>query len=272
MGIDKVEKMSGDTADLLAFLRKVDWETYIDDDEVRSHVVEIQERIESLGGENSGADDEDVDLSGATRIKLVVVGDGAVGKTSLLISYATKKFPTDYVPTVFENYTAQMKRGKQNILLHLWDTAGQEDYDRLRPLSYPGADVVLLCFSLVTKASYHAIKEKWSPEVKHYVPNVPHIPVGTKVDLRDSEMADPHTTKFEPISKEEGEQMAQQIKAAAYVEVSSKTRKGLDFVFETADNCALEARGDRSDAEGASADEEERAKPVAPRKQKKCVM
>ena len=53
-------------------------------------------------------------------------------KTSLLIVYATGKFPTQYLPTVFENYTAQMERDSGNILLHLWDTAGQEDYDRLR--------------------------------------------------------------------------------------------------------------------------------------------
>lgn len=77
-----------------------------------------------------------------------------------LISYATDKFPTDYVPTVFENYTAQMELDGETILLHLWDTAGQEDYDRLRPLSYPQSDVVLLCFSLVSPNSYESIKVK----------------------------------------------------------------------------------------------------------------
>jgi small GTP-binding protein len=67
---------------------------------------------------------------------------------------------TSYVPTVFENYTAQMELNNEQVLLHLWDTAGQEDYDRLRPLSYPGADVVLLCFCLVSEATYEAISEK----------------------------------------------------------------------------------------------------------------
>jgi len=206
--------MSDDRAALLKFLNEVKWEKYIDDDEVKNHLVEVQERIESLKDGDSGEKLDDVNISGATRIKLVVVGDGAVGKTSLLISYATKKFPTDYVPTVFENYTAQMKKEDETILLHLWDTAGQEDYDRLRPLSYPGADVVLLCFSTVNKGSYDAIREKWYPEVHHYVPKIPHILVGTKVDLRDSHTADPHTTQYEPITKEEGEAMAKQINAA----------------------------------------------------------
>jgi len=266
--------MAEDKKALLQFINHLDWEKYLDDDEIRSHVVEIQEKVESLGGGG-----EEVNIAGATRIKLVVVGDGAVGKTSLLISYATKKFPTDYVPTVFENYTAQMKRDNENILLHLWDTAGQEDYDRLRPLSYPGADVVLLCFSLVNRSSYEAIREKWYPEVNHYVPHIPHILVGTKVDLRDSETADPHTTEYEPISTKEGKEMAEQIKAARYLEVSAKTRKGLDKVFEVAVNLVQEARGvtpsekDSADGGSGTGHEEKPAPAVVKKKKGKgCIM
>jgi hypothetical protein len=62
----------------------------------------------------------------------------------------------------------------------LWDTAGQEDYDRLRPLSYPDTDVILMCFSIDSPDSLENIPEKWTPEVRHFCPNVPIILVGNK--------------------------------------------------------------------------------------------
>mmetsp|Transcript_29948 Transcript_29948/g.33425 ORF Transcript_29948/g.33425 Transcript_29948/m.33425 type:complete len:227 (+) Transcript_29948:68-748(+) len=177
------------------------------------------------------------------RVKLVVVGDGAVGKTSLLISFAKGKFPTEYVPTVFENYTAQLERDDgSTVLLHLWDTAGQEDYDRLRPLSYPGADIVLLCFSTVTKSSFASIKEKWFPEVNHYVPEVPYFLIGTKVDLREEEAADPSTGEYEPVTTAEGEGVKDEIQAVKYIEVSAKTRQNLQTVFKLAVDTVLKVR------------------------------
>uniref|UniRef100_S4RU98 Ras homolog family member C n=1 Tax=Petromyzon marinus TaxID=7757 RepID=S4RU98_PETMA len=125
----------------------------------------------------------------AIRKKLVIVGDGACGKTCLLIVFSKDQFPEVYVPTVFENYVADIEvDGKQSVVnqveLALWDTAGQEDYDRLRPLSYPDTDVILMCFSIDSPDSLENIPEKWTPEVKHFCPNVPIILVGNKRDLR----------------------------------------------------------------------------------------
>jgi len=169
-------------------------------------------------------------------IKLVVIGDGAVGKTCLLISYANNRFPEDYIPTVFDNYVVNITAGDQNIELGLWDTAGQEDYDRLRPLSYANANVFLICFSVVNPTSYENVSSKWYPEVIHFCPDVPQILVGTKTDLRkdDSIVEKLKSSGQNPVTTEQGESLAKKIKAIKYLECSAKTGENLKQVFDEA--------------------------------------
>lgn len=173
-------------------------------------------------------------------IKCVTVGDGAVGKTCLLISYTSNTFPTDYVPTVFDNFSANVVVDGNNVNLGLWDTAGQEDYNRLRPLSYRGTDVFLLAFSLISKASYENVSKKWIPELKHYVPSVPIVLVGTKLDLRDDKQFFSDHPGAAPITTAQGEELKNQIGAVAYIECSSKTQQNVKAVFDAAINSVLQ--------------------------------
>ncbi|KAK1559564.1 hypothetical protein Q3G72_015842 [Acer saccharum] len=174
-------------------------------------------------------------------IKCVTVGDGAVGKTCLLISYTSNTFPTDYVPTVFDNFSANVMVDGQTVNLGLWDTAGQEDYNRLRPLSYRGADVFLLAFSLISRPSYENIsKKKWVPELRHYAPSVPIVLVGTKQDLREDRQFQLDYPGACIISTEQGQELKKQIGALAYVECSSKTQQNVKAVFDAAIKAVLQ--------------------------------
>jgi len=120
--------------------------------------------------------------------KVVIVGDGESGKTCLLRVFFEDIFPEVYVPTVFDYYSTVIEVEGKKVSLDLWDTAGQEDYDRLRPLSYGAADVVILCYSIDTPKSLINVIDKWVPEVRYFCKEVPVILVGNKKDLRDSHL------------------------------------------------------------------------------------
>ncbi|TFY74673.1 hypothetical protein EWM64_g9337 [Hericium alpestre] len=144
-------------------------------------------------------------------------------------------------PTVFDNYSANVMVDGKTISLGLWDTAGQEDYDRLRPLSYPQTDVFLICFSLVSPPSFENVKTKWYPEISHHAPSTSVVLVGTKLDLRE----DPGTIeklrdrRMAPIQYPQGVSMAKEIGAVKYLECSALTQKGLKNVFDEAIRAVL---------------------------------
>ncbi|KAK4829179.1 hypothetical protein QYF61_002444 [Mycteria americana] len=179
--------------------------------------------------------------AGMQSIKCVVVGDGAVGKTCLLICYTTNAFPKEYIPTVFDNYSAQNTVDGRTINLNLWDTAGQEEYDRLRTLSYPQTNVFIICFSIASPPSYENVKHKWYPEVCHHCPSVPILLVGTKKDLRNN----PETMKRlkeqnqAPITTQQGISLSKQIHAVKYLECSALNQEGIKDVFTEAVRAVL---------------------------------
>ncbi|KAN0105244.1 signal transducer [Russula decolorans] len=167
--------------------------------------------------------------------KIVVVGDGGCGKTCLLIVYAHNRFPEAYIPTVFENYVTNRQFDGKIIEIALWDTAGQEEYDRLRPLSYPESHVILIVFSVDFPVSLANVQDKWYPEVAHFCEGTPLILVATKTDLR----RDDNTRRMlgaqgqTPVTPEQGAEVAREI-GAKYVECSAKTGNGVQEVFALA--------------------------------------
>ncbi|XP_041974228.1 ras-like GTP-binding protein RhoL [Aricia agestis] len=168
------------------------------------------------------------------RLKITVVGDGMVGKTCLLYVYTKKTFPKEYVPTVFDNYTGTIDVDGEVREMALWDTAGQEDYERLRPLSYTHTNCFVVCYSVASRPSYENVTIKWYPELKHFATNVPIVLVATKIDLRSSQE--------DVVTTHEGKQLKKRIRAAQFVECSALERTNVHQVFEEAVRAALKKK------------------------------
>ncbi|CAD0097011.1 unnamed protein product [Aureobasidium vineae] len=159
--------------------------------------------------------------------KFVVVGDGGCGKTCLLISYSQGVFPEKYVPTVFENYIThcEHKPSGKIVELALWDTAGQEEYDRLRPLSYPETDLLFVCFAIDCPNSLENVMDKSDLRNKR-----------TCIDLLK-------TQGLTPVTTHQGQAVAKKM-GALYMECSSKEMTGVHEIFEAAINTVVaEAEG-----------------------------
>mmetsp|Transcript_63357 Transcript_63357/g.174294 ORF Transcript_63357/g.174294 Transcript_63357/m.174294 type:complete len:198 (+) Transcript_63357:120-713(+) len=176
-------------------------------------------------------------------MKVVVVGDGAVGKTCLLLSYTANQYPQDYVPTIFDTYSVNTCVDDKLITLSLWDTAGQEDYDKLRPLSYPLTDCFILCFSVLNPESLQNAKSKWLPELEKHSPGTPVVLVGTKIDAREdpNQVSRLRTVNQVPVSTEAGSRVAEEM-GLRYMECSAMTQMGLKDVFDTTMRTTIAAK------------------------------
>jgi len=128
----------------------------------------------------------------------------------------------------------------ETVQFALWDTAGQEDYEQLRPLSYPNTDVIVICFSIDNRDSFANVSLKWIPEVRHFCPRTPIVLVGTKTDLRyNPGAAYSSSSDKRPVGTSEGTELSRYIKAHRYVECSAKTRDGVDEVFQSAAKASM---------------------------------
>lgn len=190
------------------------------------------------------------------------MGDGACGKTSLLNVFTRGYFPQVYEPTVFENYVHDIFIDGQSVQLSLWDTAGQEEFDRLRSLSYSDTHCIMLCFSIDSPDSLENVQTRWVGEIADNCEGVKLVLVALKCDLRSNEDTDvdqppnqeddsfnPYSQSQNPyqqsrrlISYEEGLAVAKKVGALRYLECSAKKNRGVNEAFSEAARCALNAR------------------------------
>ncbi|XP_046856452.1 ras-related C3 botulinum toxin substrate 1-like isoform X2 [Xenia sp. Carnegie-2017] len=146
-------------------------------------------------------------------IKIVIVGDGAVGKTTLVLTYVDGVVPGEYITYVAEKCTKSRFFNGVPFLLEIWDTPAQDGYDRLRPTCYTNT---------------------WFSEVSHHCPNTPVFLVGTKVDLRNDENV-LELLKLRgstPVTIEQGLETKESIGACHYIECSSLNGDNLENVFD----------------------------------------
>ncbi|KAJ1720940.1 GTP-binding protein Rho1 [Coemansia erecta] len=193
----------------------------------------------------------------ASRRKAVVIGDGACGKTCLLHVFRVGEFPQDnrYIPTIFDTWVADMEVDGRPVELALWDTAGQEEFDRLRFLCYPDANVIIICFSIDSPDSLINVCEKWHVEAQQNAPRAPIILVGLKLDLRNDQAVISELANYgqRPVTVEEGERVAKSIGAVSYIECSSILNINVIDVFMIAARHSLRGEKQRP-GHGSAAD------------------
>ncbi|KAK3593174.1 hypothetical protein CHS0354_039660 [Potamilus streckersoni] len=190
-------------------------------------------------------------------IKCVFVGDDAVGKTSMLINYATSRFPT-HVPSVFDNYAGSICLGGRHYSLQLIDTLDEGASAEIRRLLYPGADVIAVCFSVIKPNSFLNVEHKWIREVRRIMGDIPVILVGTHADLRDDTLVVQklHSCSQRPVSVEQAEALCRRLGVACYTECSPAmervVRKLINAALETAFRPKGGWRGETSGGDSAS--------------------
>uniref|UniRef100_A0A8C5TNM4 Rho family GTPase 2 n=1 Tax=Malurus cyaneus samueli TaxID=2593467 RepID=A0A8C5TNM4_9PASS len=152
------------------------------------------------------------------------VGDTQCGKTALLHVFAKDCYP-EYVPTVFENYTASFEIDKQRTELNMGTPqVGSAYYDNVRPLAYPDSDAVLICFDISRPETLDSVLKKWQGETQEFCPNAKIVLVGCKLDMRTdlNTLRELSKQRLIPVTHEQGSALARQIGAVAYAECSSK--------------------------------------------------
>ncbi len=157
-------------------------------------------------------------------LKLVLLGDSAVGKTSLINMYAHHQFKEDYKPTLGVSICVKELETEHNqIRLVIWDISGQEKYDLSRKMFFQGVVGALFIYDITRHATFKNIESKWLEDLNEYgEKDLAYVLIGNKIDLQDSRT----------VSNEEGRALADKIDASDLVETSAKYGENVEKAFE----------------------------------------
>ncbi|CAJ1073743.1 rho-related GTP-binding protein RhoV-like [Xyrichtys novacula] len=176
------------------------------------------------------------------EVSCMLVGDGAVGKTSMIISYIFNGYSSKYLQTAFDVFTGLVHVNGFPTRIKLIDTAGQDEFGHLRSLCYAHVDVFILCFSLINPVSFNNITSKWIPQIRAGNQTSPIILVGTQSDLCHNVEVLIYLDQFmraKPVRSSRARRLARRIRAQDYMECSALTQHNLKAVFDSAITAAI---------------------------------
>jgi len=155
-------------------------------------------------------------------LKIIVIGDPAVGKTSLVKKFITGQFTKDYRSSIGTNiFTKELKLERNiDIKLQLWDIAGQERWISMRPSYYSGAKGIIIVGDLSRRNTFDQIEKFWIPDVKQYCEQAPIILLANKNDLGTE------------LSEKEIFSLEKKIKAISIIRTSAKTGENVELAFK----------------------------------------
>ncbi len=155
------------------------------------------------------------------HIKVIIIGEAGVGKTSLVKKFISGHFSQDYKASIGTNLYVKelhLKSGK-NVTIQIWDIAGQEKWIKMRHMYYRGAHGALIVGDLTRGNTFEQLKEFWYQDLKKYCGDIPKILVVNKVDL-------------DPIISNNGiEKLAQTIDVKATIFTSAKNGQNVEKAF-----------------------------------------
>ncbi len=176
-------------------------------------------------------------IKGKYTFKIAIVGDFAVGKTSLISKFVQKKFSREYKPTLgaditLKNEIINVNDNDYYVNFQFWDIAGQSKWKTLRRRYLTGSSAIVIVYDTTRLPSFYHVKERWHEEIQNYAyeseedKNIDPIPVlliGNKIDLKEEGIV--------KVPRKNGEKMSKEVKAYEFLETSAKTGDNVNDAF-----------------------------------------